>query len=267
VANTYYSLKNTTVIYAENFAPYQPETIGENDILSGIGRIFSADLQSDGELNADASTSQLTEWVTEMLQSDIVQPSLLQTLVIAPMLLFQHSFPFAHSSINVTSNQNLEVTVFYGQLIGRVQIAEWTVVVFAVAAFAIYLSCIACLIWTTKLPSPPNTRFPLIDFTSRVLTKGFTDTSLATILVKASNGDKNNVRDLLRDHRVFLGDVEVVTQWEGEGTYNPYKQADQRIGFSLSPEEITPLKSEAHRIGFSLSPYEVAPLKSEIHYE
>lgn len=81
---------------------------------------------------------------------------------------------------------------------------------------------------------PPMTRFPLIDFAARVLSKGFTETSMATALLDLTGGDSKALRKTLGNTKVYLGDVGPIREEFGKGAIG-------KIGFSLT-DNVGPLK-------------------------
>ena len=92
------------------------------------------------------------------------------------------------------------------------------------------------------IQTPPNSSFPVIDFASRTLAKGFSDDSPAKILSKTANGDNNNVRNRLRDKVVFLGEVDNITvgtermdvcKWKKRSWENRILIVEQRVFFEV----------------------------------
>ena len=137
----------------------------------------------------------------------------------------------------------LDISIEYGQLIPCLVIARWTVAVFLLFSLFIYLWCVSWLIWTATIQGPPTTRFPLIDFASRAVSKGLGATSLAKILATTASGDSQQVREKLQDQTVFLGDVGFHEADKDERQNGTPGVEVGRIGFSLNADEIIPFKS------------------------
>ena len=83
----------------------------------------------------------------------------------------------------------------------------------------------------------PSSRFPFVDFTSRVLSKGFSEQSLATVLANVTNGSDKKICEKLWKKVLFLGEVE-----DAEVDLNGGKEKEfGKIGFSTM-NDISPLK-------------------------
>jgi len=247
-SDTYYSAKNNSIIESVNILPSAQgqESIRPSDVLSSIFDIFTVDTLSNGDVDLLGVGTILVDWTVAAMPPDSGSVILLQTILTAPLLLLQPTFVnyWAPNMINIEAGSYLDVEIEYGQLITCLVIAKWTVLVFVIFSAFIYLWCVTWLVWTVKINGPPSTRFPLIDFASRVVSKGLGAGSLGKILEKTAGGDSEQVRQKLQDQTVFLGDVGFSTAEKDENQNGIATGAEVgRIGFSLNADEIIPLKS------------------------
>jgi hypothetical protein len=146
-------------------------------------------------------------------------------------------------SINSTAQglpPDLYTKESYVEPVGRVIIERWTVVVYIVSALSIYLWCIGVLVWGMRIQTPPTSRFPLLDFSSRALSRGFSADSVAIILADLTSGDDEVIRKRLWNKVLFLGDVHHAM--ESQGARNDDGRKVGKIGFSTI-KDVSPLKS------------------------
>lgn len=101
----------------------------------------------------------------------------------------------------------LYTTANIANLVPRVVVAGWTAVIYLLLGLMILLSCFVSLGWSMTIQRPPITRFPLIDFAARILSKGYDEGSLANILIELTGGDSKLLRKRLVKTKVYLGDV------------------------------------------------------------
>lgn len=105
-------------------------------------------------------------------------------------------------------------------------------------------------IWSGRLPGlsglsccvsacsgPPTTRFQIIDFAARAISKESEYGSFARVLVKLTDGGKSQIRKELGEKSLFLGDVSGVNLGNDRNS-----GGIRRIGFSLI-EDVKPLKA------------------------
>lgn len=254
-ADIVYSRLNTTMLSLQNIsASTLQESFALPDLLSTLQGILSADTNSLGELNINSTTTTLITYALNAINGGVVSPiEVLRAWLISPFIMFQensYTNPWLGTGAADTAPlpglaDELYTTAEFAQIVSSAVIAEWTVILYLFIALLLYLCCVVCLICSVGIQGPPNTNFPLIDFASRAISKGFTDASLATVLVDISNGDEERVREKLSDRVVFLGDVDTLSPYEEaeqeRGLYEWHGRRSGTIGFSLT-DDVGPLK-------------------------
>lgn len=140
-ADTVYSRKNNSILSVSNLSPsLVTEDIEIDEILYTLETIFAPDVH----LIADEATTALVQWVVDVLQTShaATATSLLQAILIAPLLYFQPSFVYSHfpSFANNPLPSYLTVKVEYGEFVRRMLLDDWTVILFLVFSFLIYVT-------------------------------------------------------------------------------------------------------------------------------
>jgi hypothetical protein len=134
--------------------------------------------------------------------------------------------------------EELYTTGVISNLVPRVIIAPWSVLVYLLVGIVILGFCVSSLGWSMTIQRPQITRFPLIDFAARILSRGFAEGSLANMLIELTAGDSAMLRKSLLTTKVYLGDT------------RPERDEQDKVG----------------KIGFSTIP-NVEPLKKGELYE
>jgi len=148
-ADVWASWSNQSILQVNNInpSPYGNDSFEASDLLGSLLNVFWATVQSDGQLTPGYISTELINSIVSVLTGDLIPANiiLLQTLLVAPLLLFQPSFLITHSPLNTfPSLSYLNVKVYYGQLASRIVIAMWTLVVFLVFGAVIYIACPIC---------------------------------------------------------------------------------------------------------------------------
>jgi len=220
-------------------------------------RIFQTSV--DGTTNKpfpEYTTTELLIYATKAGWGNVVSPEdVLASWLVTPFVMFQANSDL-ETWLTVTNTsvepvglpQELYTTADLTQTVPRGVIAPWTVFIFLALASFIYFSCLACLSWSMTIQCPPTTHFQLVEFAARIVSKGQSSTSWATVLSKTSNGKKAYLRSELVDKEVYLGDVRKVggvtssIPVESEDNVSFLDESTGTIGFSLT-EDVAPLSS------------------------
>jgi hypothetical protein len=246
-----YSRTNQTILSVTNVRPPAAnQTISPEGIYTALGQVFGV---NGGIRDHDNSTTAtLIEAIWSSVENTNGQASntyqtLLQAMITTPILLFNPNginADLVQTPVNSTQPglpADLYTTATYVEPIGRVTIEQWTVVVYIVIALSMYIFCIGLLAWGMRIQRPPASRFPLVDFTARTLSKGFTADSLATLLVDLTGGQDEEIRKRLWSKVLYLGDVDQLAMAH-DGTSEIQKEVG-KIGFSLVKSDVSPLKA------------------------
>jgi hypothetical protein len=244
-----YSRLNQTILSVASVRPTTPQTIAPEGIYLTLGQTFGVPGSLSDTDNSTTATLVKSIWSsveTTNGQDMSTYLSLLQSMITTEILLFNPNSVNAYkdtTSINSTAQglpSDLYTKASYAKPVGRVIIERWTVVVYIVIALSIYLWCIGVLAWGIRIQKPQTSRFPLVDFTSRVLSRGFSADSVATILIDLTSGNDKEIRERLWNKVLFLGDV-YYAQGLQRGRNEDGKVVG-KIGFS-TVQNVAPLKS------------------------
>jgi hypothetical protein len=254
-ADTYIFRNNATAFQVENLSQNNPDhEFAISDLLAVFSQIFLPILQPSSNLtDPNYTTNQMLLYGYKSGVGDSLSPDeVLASWLVTPFFLYQpNGNMFNGMVVNATTGErvglpaDLYSTMDFAQSIERGVLSPWTVFIFLVIACFIYFSCLACLLWSMTIQGPPTTHFQLVEFAARIVSKGASSTSWATVLSKTSNGDLSYLRSKLVDKNVYLGDVSAVG-----GVGSSIMTADY---------DDAPLVWETGTIGFSLTG-DVAPL-------
>jgi hypothetical protein len=247
-ADTVYSRLNSSILSITNLTPSNDAySIPLSDYVSIFTRIFSSDIDSNGNLRLNSTTTSLLNYALIAIGGGVVSPSeVLRSWLVAPLIMFQPNSYTNPMSSSASPNApvpylpSFDADADLAKSGWRVSIAPWTAILFFILAIGIFFLCLICLLFTLLVQGPRITRFPLIDFAARAVAKGLTSDSLATVLKETGNGYEKQVREKLRDKVVFLGDVimpSVYSETDEDGGEHSGK-----IGFSLTGD-VGPLKA------------------------
>jgi hypothetical protein len=259
-ADTYIFRNNVTVFQLENLSQNNPDhQFAISDLLGVLRLIFFTYVDPNTNppnlTDPNYTTSQLILYGWKAGMGAAINPyEILASWLVTPFAIFQPNGPMVNGfKRNLTTDQRLEpvaelyTTVDFVQTIERGILSPWTVFVFLILACFIYFSCLACLLWAMTIQGPPTTHFQLVEFAARIVSKGQSPTSWATVLSKTSNGDISYLRSKLVDKNVYLGDVSAVggggsiisaADYDDNASFLPEKRGT--IGFSLTGD-VAPL--------------------------
>jgi hypothetical protein len=218
-ADTYMFRNNATAFQLENLSQNNPDhEFAISDMLAVFSQIFLPILQPSSNLtDPNYTTNQMMLYGYKSGTGAAVSPDeILASWLVTPFLLYQPNGNMNGFVKNATTQErvglppDLYTTMDFAQTIERGVLSPWTVFVFLVLACFIYFSCLACLLWSMTIQGPPTTHFQLVEFAARIVSKGASTTSWATVLSKTSNGDLSYLRSKLVDKNVYLGDVSMV---------------------------------------------------------
>ena len=257
-ADTYFYRPNASTFQIENLSQDNPDhQFAISDLLQVLNRIFQTSI--DGTTNKpfpEYTTTELLLYATQAGWGNVISPDdVLASWVVTPFVMFQANSDL-ETWLTVTNTsvepaglpKELYTTADLTQTVPRGVIAPWTVFIFLALACFIYFSCLACLGWSMTIQGPPTTHFQLIEFAARIVSKGQSSTSWASVLSKTSNGKKAYVRSELVDKEVYLGDVSTVsgvtsaTAAESDDNFPFLEASTGTIGFSLT-DDVAPLSS------------------------
>jgi hypothetical protein len=256
-ADTIYSRLNSSILSIEDLTPSDDTySFSLTDFMSTFQRIFASDIDSQGDLVLNSTTTWLLNYALNAIAGGVVSPiEVLRSWLVTPLIMFQPNSYTNPLSTTVSSKApisylpDFDANADLAKSGWRASIAPWTAILFFALAFVIFFGCLFCLLWSVTIQGPPTTRFPLIDFASRAISKGFTEDSLATVLATTANGDEKRVREKLCDKVVYLGDVGTAGTPGLENKTDPDGQAQEwdgalggKIGFSLN-SDVVPLKA------------------------
>jgi hypothetical protein len=248
-----YSRENQSILSVTNIRPPTAnQTISPEGIYTALGQIFGYGVKGGLSATDNSTTATLVNAIWSSVENTAGQASnayltLLQAMITTPILLFNPNGINANlvqSAVNSTQAglpPDLYAKATYAEPIGRVTIERWTVIVYIVIALSMYISCIGLLAWGMRIQRPPISRFPLIDFTARTLSKGFTAGSLATILVDLTGGGDKEIRKRLWKKVLYLGEVDQSKEVQ-DGRNDTQKEVG-KIGFSTVKSDVSPLKA------------------------
>lgn len=246
---------NATAFQLENLSQSNPDhEFAISDILAVFSQIFQPILRPSTNLTDPSyTTNQMMLYGYKSGTGDSLSPDeVLASWLVTPFVLYQPNGNMFNGIVaNATTGEreglrtDLYTTMDFAQTVDRGVLSPWTVFIFLVLACFIYFSCLACLLWSMTIQGPPTTHFQLVEFAARIVSKGASSTSWATVLSKTSNGDLSYLRSKLVDKNVYLGDV---------GAFGG-------VGSSImtADSDDAPLMVETGTIGFSLTG-DVAPL-------
>jgi hypothetical protein len=247
-----YSRLNQTILSVTNVRPpTTPQTIAPEGIYLALGQTFGLGLSGGLSDTDNSTTATLVKSIWSSVENTNGQDlstyiTLLRSMIATQILLFNPNGVNTYKdypSLNSTAQglpPDLYTKAMYAEPVGRVIIERWTVVVYIIIALSIYLGCIGVLAWGTRIQKPPTSRFPLVDFTSRALSRGFSTDSVATILVYLTSGNDQEIRERLWNKVLFLGDVYHAMGLQ-RGRNEDGKEAG-KIGFS-TVKDVSPLMS------------------------
>lgn len=256
-ADTFYYRTNTSAFQLNNLSEDNPDhQFAISDYLNLLTRIFHTDINpATNRPNPDYATTQLLSYAQAAGLGGVLDPNeVLASWLITPFVLFQANsylqwwvkYNGSVGPVPAGLPQELYTTVDLTRTIARGVISPWTVFIFLVLACFIYFTCVACIIWSMTIQAPPTTHFQLVEFAARVVSKGQSNTSWATVLSKTANGDKGYLRSKLVDKNVYLGDVSTVGGIrssdvpEYDDSVPFFRESTGTIGFSLTGD-VAPL--------------------------
>jgi len=247
-----YAPINGTILSVFNARPpATKQKIDPGDLYAALGQTFGVvdpwNLSSPSTIAANSSTSAFINYFVQGLQDstnnngdEASRRSRMVSLITLPLLLFNANGLNLYLISDPTMPSpnlpdELYTTADWATIVPRVVLSLWTIVVYLLIGVAILAFCTVSLGWSMTIQRPQITRFPLIDFLARALSKGFTERSLATVLVELTAGESGTLRRRLLKTKVFLGDTKPV-RYEEVG-----KEGVGKIGFSIT-DDVEPLK-------------------------
>jgi hypothetical protein len=246
-----YSRPNSTILSINNIRPpASTQSISSTDLYRVLGRTFGIDIQGGISSEDNSTTATLVKTIWTSTQNPGAKTSelrnLLRAIITTPVLLFHpigvnyyKNLPSSNSTV-LDLPPELYSRASYVQPIERVIISSSTVIAYTVIALSMYISCVSVLAWAMRFQKAPSSRFPLVDFASRVLSRGFSEGSVATLLVDVTNGNDTKIRERLWKTVLFLGEVEDAEIDMQSDRYGKEKEYG-KIGFSTM-NDISPLK-------------------------
>jgi hypothetical protein len=249
-ADAYYYRANFTTFLLDNLSQDNPDhEFAISDYFNVLSTIFTTDIDpTTNEPYRNFTTTELLFYAYRAGLGGVVDPTeVLASWLATPFVMFQANsyMDWWQTSTNggeITNlPQELYTTVDLAQSVSRGVISTWTVFIFLILACVVYFTCFACICWSMTVQGPRTTHFQLVEFAARVVSKGQSSTSWATVLSKTANGDKEYLRNKLVDKNVYLGDVRslIIGEYDDDG---PLLATTGTIGFSLTGD-VVPLKS------------------------
>ena len=249
-ANTFYSRTNGSLLTIANVSDPSPLNIQPTDLLFVLDRFFG-----DAPLapNQTSTTLSLLNYVFNQvlpLQSPTRSSDgvlLLRSLLTVPVLWFQPNFMGGNISTTPIPTDipraglpsELYTTAHWEKSNDRVVISLWTVIVFLALGTVIYVWCLALMTWAMSLQGPELSKFPLVDFASRIAAGRDLAKSPVDEIALAASG--SGLKEKLQDVRLYLGDLteqDVRDEIDSEGR----SLKDRKIGFSTT-EQVGRLRS------------------------
>ena len=178
--------------------------------------MFGQDNSSGIRIDPESSNAQLVmavaEGVTPGNFSEVFRLSTLASLLATPLFIFNRNYLsfFTPTDLNAPVPDLPEVfyvSVDLSEAIVVGVIPQWTVVLYAILSSIIFFLCVTGISLASFIKGPRISSFPIIDFSSRVVTNRG-ESSVADELRKLSSGLDDDIQSELGDKSLFLERIE-----------------------------------------------------------
>lgn len=219
-ADVVYSRTNSSILSTMNVSAPTTEIIAPSDFFLSFEAIFGVDNSNPASSENTNLFSANTILITVLQETFSItsktpsEPELLSAfrgLLATPLLLFQPTW--LNPNFNVSTDAfetalppELYVDVDLSQSFKRLTIPKWTWIVYTVISLSIYVWCVAGMVVSLFVITPPTTAFEAIDFASRIVSNN-EDNSFVKSLTELSIGSEDMTRRILQDKAVFVREV------------------------------------------------------------